>query len=114
MPEWPRHQDAIIEAKLAQQMAHLEQKPFFCIFLDLKKVFDAMDWDRCLIVLKGYGAGPNMIWLICHFWDKAQMVCRASGNYGVPFNASPGMIQGSPDWFSSCVVQLCTGPAPKS
>jgi hypothetical protein len=28
---------AIIEAKLAQQLAHLEQRPLFGIFLDLKK-----------------------------------------------------------------------------
>ncbi len=34
---------AIIEAKLAQQLAHLEQKPFFGVFLDLKKAFNAMN-----------------------------------------------------------------------
>ncbi len=34
---------AILEAKLAQQLAHLEQEPFYVVFLDLKKVFDAMD-----------------------------------------------------------------------
>ena len=33
----------IIEAKLAQQLAHLEQTPFFGVFIDLKKTFDAMD-----------------------------------------------------------------------
>ena len=33
----------IIEAKLAQQLAHLEQAPFFGVFIDLKKAFDAMD-----------------------------------------------------------------------
>jgi hypothetical protein len=33
----------IIEAKLAQQLAHLEQTPFFSIFIDLRKAFDAMD-----------------------------------------------------------------------
>jgi hypothetical protein len=33
---------ATIEAKLAQQLAHLEQKLFFGIFLDWKKAFDAM------------------------------------------------------------------------
>ena len=31
-----------IEAKLAKQLAHLEQVPFFGVFLDLKKAFDAM------------------------------------------------------------------------
>jgi hypothetical protein len=51
---------AIIEAKLAQQLAHLEQKPFLGVFLNLKKAFDAMDQDGCLLVLEGYEAGPNM------------------------------------------------------
>jgi hypothetical protein len=33
---------AILEAKLAQQLAHLEQEPFCGVFLNLKKVFNAM------------------------------------------------------------------------
>ncbi len=33
----------IIEAKLAQQLAHLEQTPFFGIFINQRKAFDAMD-----------------------------------------------------------------------
>ncbi len=33
----------IIEAKLAQQLAHLEQTSFFGIFINLRKAFDAMD-----------------------------------------------------------------------
>jgi hypothetical protein len=61
---------AIIEAKLAQQLAHLEQKPFFGIFLDLKNLFNAMDRDQWLLVLEGYGAGPNMQWLTHHFWVR--------------------------------------------
>ena len=78
---------AIIETKLTQPLAHLEQRPFVGVFLDLKKAFDSMDRDRCLLILEGYGAGPNMQRLICHFWENAQMVCPASGNYGVPFKA---------------------------
>jgi hypothetical protein len=73
---------AILEAKLAQQFAHLEQEPFYWVFLDLKKAFNAMDRERCLLILEGYGAGPNMVWLIGNFWRDATMVCRASGNYG--------------------------------
>ncbi len=45
-----------IEAKLAQQLAHLEQVPFYGIFVDLKKAFNAMDRERCLLILEGYGA----------------------------------------------------------
>jgi hypothetical protein len=73
---------AILEAKLAQQLAHFKQAPFYGVFLDLKKAFDAMDRDRCLLILEGYGAGPNMVWLIRNFWWDATMACRASGNYG--------------------------------
>ncbi|KAL7548851.1 hypothetical protein ACHAWF_012112, partial [Thalassiosira exigua] len=33
----------ILEAKLAQQLAYLEQCPLYGIFIDLRKAFDAMD-----------------------------------------------------------------------
>ncbi len=37
-----------IEAKLVQQLAHLEQTSFFGIFIDLQKAFGAMDWG-CVV-----------------------------------------------------------------
>ena len=52
---------AIVEATLAQQLAHLEQEPFYGVFLNLIKAFDAMDRERCLLILEGYGAGSNMV-----------------------------------------------------
>jgi hypothetical protein len=87
---------AVIEAKLSQQLAHIEQTPFYGVFIDLKKAFDAMDRERCLLLLEGHGAGPNMRRLIHHFWDEATNVCRASGYYGTPFKAGRGVTQGGP------------------
>ncbi len=58
---------AVIKAKLTQQLAHIKQTPFYGVFIDLKKAFDAMDRERCLLILEGHGAGPNMRRLICHF-----------------------------------------------
>jgi hypothetical protein len=84
----------VIEAKLAQQLSYLELKPFYGVFLDLKKAFDLMDRERCIMILEGYGAGPRMIWLIRGYWRDAIMVCRALGNYGTPFNAGRGITQG--------------------
>ena len=63
---------AVIEVKLTQQLDHIEQAPFYGVFIDLKKVFDAMDWERCLLILEGHGMGPNMRRLTHHFWDEAK------------------------------------------
>ncbi len=89
---------AIIKAKLAQpqQLAFMEQGPLYGIFIDLQKAFDSMDRGRCLEVLKGYGAGPKMLRLIKHFWDKVELACRAEGNFGRIFKALRGVTQGGP------------------
>jgi hypothetical protein len=87
---------AVIEAKLTQQLAHIEQAPFYGVFINLKKAFDAMDRERCLFILEGHGIGPSMCCLIHHFWDKATNVCCASGNYAMPFKTGRGVTQGGP------------------
>jgi hypothetical protein len=51
----------IIEAKLFQQLAHLEQAPFFGVFIDLKKAFHATDHGRCLAIRALHGVGPQML-----------------------------------------------------
>ena len=81
---------------MAHHLAHLEQVPFYGVFLDLQKAFYDMDRARCLLILEGYGVGPNMIWLIQNFWRNAVLVCQASGNYGQPFHAGCGVTQGGP------------------
>jgi hypothetical protein len=86
----------VIKAKLAQQLSYLELKPFYGVFLDLKKAFDSMDRERCIMILEGYGTGPRMIRLIPGYWRDAIMVCRALGNYGTPFKAGRGVTQGGP------------------
>jgi hypothetical protein len=86
----------MIEAKLVQQLAHLEQMPFFGIFIDLRKVFDSMDLGRCLEILALHVAGLQMLRLIHNFWDTETNVCRAKGSYGRPFKAGRGVTQGGP------------------
>ena len=58
----------VIEAKLAQQLSYLKLKPFYRVFLNLKKAFDSMDQERCIEILEGHVAGPRMIWLIWGYW----------------------------------------------
>jgi hypothetical protein len=87
---------AILEAKLAQQLAYMEQFPLYGIFIDLRKAYDAMDRGRCLEILRDYGVGPNIVRLLETFWDLAVLVCRAMGRYGEPFQAERGVTQGGP------------------
>eukprot|EP00957_Ditylum_brightwellii_P056350 4271702-Ditylum_brightwellii.AAC.1 len=55
-----------------------------------------MDRKRCEDILVAYGVRPNTMRLIRYFWDHAEWVCRASGQYGVPFRAERGVTQGGP------------------
>eukprot|EP00957_Ditylum_brightwellii_P133838 10205282-Ditylum_brightwellii.AAC.1 len=64
---------AIIEAKLAQQLAYIKQQPWYVVFLDLQKAYDSMDCKRCEDILVAYGVGPNTMRLIRYFWDHAEL-----------------------------------------
>ena len=78
---------ATMEVKLTHQLAYMEQEPLYGIFLDLFKAFDAMDrkhWVEIMIMV-GYGVGPNIRHLIQSFWDNAELVCCASRVFRKPF-----------------------------
>ena len=64
---------AIMEVKLVQQLAYLEQVPLYGLFLDLRKAFDAMDREPCLQILKDRGVGPRIRLLIERFWALAPL-----------------------------------------
>ena len=52
---------AMLDAKLAQQLAYLEQETLYEVFAELKKAYYALDRDRCLEILKGCRMGPLML-----------------------------------------------------
>ncbi|EJK52542.1 hypothetical protein THAOC_28164 [Thalassiosira oceanica] len=39
---------------------NLMQRPLYGIFIDLLKAYDAMNGDRCMEIMEGYGVGPNI------------------------------------------------------
>jgi hypothetical protein len=80
---------ATIEAKLAQQLAWMEQEPVYQVFVDLRKAYDHLDRERCRAIMTGYGVGPKLLRLQAKFWEQAEMVCRAGGSFGKPFHAFP-------------------------
>jgi hypothetical protein len=83
----------VIEVKLTQQLALIEQAPFYGVFINLKKAFDTMDCKWCLFILEGHGMGPSMRRLIRHFWDK-RMPCLGELHHA--FQDSPWCDSGWP------------------
>ena len=94
---------AIIEAKVVQELAALQQTPFYAVFIDLRKAYDTVDRSRVLDILEGYGVGPRARTLLRSFWSQQKLVARQSGYHGEPFEATRGCTQGclfSPTLFN--------------
>jgi hypothetical protein len=60
---------ATIEAKMAQQLAWMDQKPLYQVFVDLRKACDHLDHERCIKIMTGYGVGPKLLRLQIQFWN---------------------------------------------
>ena len=66
------------------------------IFMDLHKVYDALDRSRCLGILEGYGMGPRALRLLRLYWVRLRMVARPGVYYGSPFRRERRVTQGDP------------------
>ena len=83
------------------------------IFLDLKKVYAALDWYRCLGILEGYGVGTQSCRILWTYWRRLAMVARTGGYYGAAFKRDWGLTQGDPLpppfsmwwWMRWCVTE---------
>ena len=53
-----------IEDKLLQKLITMMETVLHSILLDLRKSYDALDRDRCLGILAGYGVGPRMLQIL--------------------------------------------------
>ena len=82
---------ATLKAKLLQQLAAMREE----VFLDLTKVYDALDRSRSLEILKGYGVGQRVRRLLREYWNKLTMVARAGGYYRTGFKGERGVTQGN-------------------
>ena len=63
------------------------------IFLDLHKVYDDLERDRCLEILEGYIVEPRDLCILRTYWDRLWMVVRAGGYYMKSFKGFRGVAQ---------------------
>ena len=56
------------------------EEVLYVIFLDLHKVYEALDRDICLEILKGYGGEPQACCILRTYWGWLCMFARA-GSY---------------------------------
>ena len=89
-----RTETAIMELKLAQELARIDQDPLFLVFLDLSNSYDSVDRERLLITPKGCGSGPSMCGLLETFWYCQQLVSIHNGIHEPAFPTSRGKTQG--------------------
>ena len=78
------------EANLEQQLVGLSHEPLFQFFLDVRKTFNSLDWERCMELLRGYGMGKNLTRLLSHYWGRQHIVLKAGRFLGKVF----GMVRG--------------------
>ncbi len=52
---------ATIEAKLAQQLAWMEQEPLYQVFVNPRKAYDHLDQEQCLTIMTMYGIDPKLL-----------------------------------------------------
>ena len=59
----------------------MREEVLYEIFLDLNKAYDALNRDRCLEILEGYGAVTQDRRIFREYWYRLPMVSHAGGYY---------------------------------
>ena len=76
---------ASLEVKLLQKLMDMREDILYDIFMELYKVYEALDREICLERLEGYGVGPWSNHSLHTYWDRLRMVARICGYYGMEY-----------------------------
>ena len=69
----------ILELKLTQELAIIDQYPLLLLFLDLCKSYETLDRGHLLTTLERYGAGPQMCGILEKLWEWQEVITRENG-----------------------------------
>ena len=85
---------AILEDNMLHQLTDMKEAVLNTVLLDLQKAYVTLDQHRCLNILEGYGVGPRTLRILQKYWTWLQMVAKADGYFGTPFQGYRGITQG--------------------
>ena len=63
----------------------MREEVLYKAILNLRKSYDALDWDCCVEIFVGYDIRPRMARFLYIYWDHLLIVAQAGQYYGAPF-----------------------------
>ena len=74
----------------------MREEVIYEIFIDIHKVYDALDHDRCLNILTGHGVVPRENFLLMNYWERLTMVAKVGDYHPPPLHSFQGGDTGRP------------------
>ena len=76
---------ATLEENLLQKLIAMRKTVLRANFLDLSKAYNALDRDRCIDILSGYGVDIRMLRILWTYWVWFHMAAKVGVHYGPIF-----------------------------
>ena len=81
---------AILELKLSQDLASVDQDPLLLVFMDLHKSYDTVYRGHLLPTLEVYGTGPHIRRLQAEFWEQQEVVTQKNRYHTLQLQSTRG------------------------
>ena len=85
-----------LDTNLLQKLMAVRVEVLYAIFLGLHNAHGALEGDRCLGILGGYGVVLQTCRLLHTYWVCLPMMSRSGGYYGYTFKGYLGVTHGGP------------------
>ena len=85
-----------LKAKPLHNLTATREEVLYSILINLRKAYDALDRDRCLDIMAGYGGGPRTLRILWIYWVCPHMEAKAGGIMGLSSRATTGRLRGTP------------------
>ena len=64
---------SILELKIIQDLDSIDQDPLFLVSLNLRKLYETLNWGRLLTTMEVYVSGPHICRILEEFWERQEV-----------------------------------------